>query len=82
MEDIRNQNPIDRKENLIVLLGFPPGSGLVGSIALAHMIDELEFEHIGNITSKYFPPLAMMVDGIVNAPDADISERPVCSRHI
>jgi uncharacterized protein len=67
MEDIRIKSNDPEGENLIVLLGFP-GSGLVGSIALAHMIDELEFEHIGNITSKYFPPLAMMVDGIVNAP--------------
>lgn len=67
MDDIRIKSRDPEGENLVVLLGFP-GSGLVGSIALAHMIDELKFDHIGNITSKYFPPLAMMVDGIVNAP--------------
>ncbi len=50
-----------------VLLGFP-GSGLVGSIALQYMVDQLQFEQIGSITSKYFPPLAMMTKGIVNIP--------------
>ncbi len=67
MDDIRIKSRDPEGDDLVVLLGFP-GSGLVGSIALSHMIDELEFEHIGNITSKYFPPLAMMVDGLVNAP--------------
>lgn len=67
MDDIKIKSRDPEGGDLVVLLGFP-GSGLVGSIALAHMIDVLEFEHIGNITSKYFPPLAMMVDGIVNAP--------------
>jgi len=50
-----------------VLMGFP-GSGLVGSIALQYMIDQLEFEQIGSINSKYFPPLAMMSKGVVNVP--------------
>ncbi len=67
INDIRIKSRDPEGDDLVVLLGFP-GSGLVGSIALSHMIDELDFEHIGNVTSKYFPPLAMMVDGIVNAP--------------
>jgi uncharacterized protein len=50
-----------------VIMGFP-GSGLVGSIALQYMVDQLEFEQIGSITSKYFPPLAMMSKGVINAP--------------
>lgn len=50
-----------------VLMGFP-GSGLVGSIALQYMIDQLEFEQIGSINSKYFPPMAMMNKGVVNVP--------------
>jgi uncharacterized protein len=52
-------------DNGAVLLGFP-GSGLVGTIALQYMVDQLEFEQIGSITSRYFPPLAMMNRGIVN----------------
>ena len=50
-----------------VLMGFP-GSGLVGSIALQYMVDQLEFEMIGTMTSKYFPPLAMMNRGVINDP--------------
>ena len=54
-------------ENGAVLLGFP-GSGLVGTIALQYMVDQLGFEQIGSITSRYFPPLAMMNKGIINDP--------------
>jgi uncharacterized protein len=50
-----------------ILVGFP-GSGLVGSIALQYMVDQLEFELIGTMTSKYFPPLAMMNKGVINDP--------------
>lgn len=50
-----------------VLMGFP-GSGLVGSIALQYLVDQLEFEMIGTMTSKYFPPLAMMNRGVINDP--------------
>ncbi len=50
-----------------VLIGFP-GSGLVGSIALQYLVDQLEFPQIGPVTSKYFPPLAMMTKGVINVP--------------
>src|SRR5512137_208139 len=50
-----------------VLMGFP-GSGLVGTIALQYMVEQLEFELIGTMTSKFFPPLAMMNKGIINDP--------------
>jgi uncharacterized protein len=50
-----------------VIMGFP-GSGLVGSIALQYMVDQLQFEQIGTITSKFFPPLAMMNRGVINEP--------------
>ncbi|MFA4878117.1 MAG: proteasome assembly chaperone family protein [Methanoregula sp.] len=50
-----------------VLMGFP-GSGLVGTIALQYMVDQMEFELIGSITSKFFPPLAMMNRGLINDP--------------
>ncbi len=54
-------------DNASVLIGFP-GSGLVGTIALQYMVDQLEFEQIGTMTSKYFPPLAMMNKGVINDP--------------
>ncbi len=54
-------------EGSSVLMGFP-GSGLVGSIALQYLVDQMEFELIGVMTSKYFPPLAMMNKGVINVP--------------
>jgi uncharacterized protein len=60
-----NSKPLP--ENGAVLLGFP-GSGLVGTIALQYMVDQLEFEQVGSISSRYFPPLAMMNRGVVNDP--------------
>ena len=53
--------------NGAVLMGFP-GSGLVGTIALQYMVDQMEFEQVGSMTSKFFPPLAMMNRGIINDP--------------
>lgn len=53
--------------NTAMLMGFP-GSGLVGSIALQYMVDQLEFELIGTMTSKFFPPFAMMNKGVINGP--------------
>ena len=53
--------------NGAVLMGFP-GSGLVGTIALQYMVDQMEFELVGSMTSKFFPPLAMMNRGIINDP--------------
>jgi len=50
-----------------VLMGFP-GSGLVGTIALQYMVDQMEFDLIGSMTSKFFPPLAMMNKGLINDP--------------
>jgi uncharacterized protein len=54
-------------EGAAVLMGFP-GSGLVGTIALQYMVDQLEFEQVGTMTSRYFPPLAMMNKGVINDP--------------
>jgi uncharacterized protein len=61
-----------------VLLGFP-GSGLVGTIALQYMVDQLEFELIGTMTSKFFPPLAMMNKGVINDPVRIYSKNEVAA---
>ena len=50
-----------------VIIGFP-GSGLVGSISVSYLIDVLEFKLIGYITSKLFPPLALMSNGVISVP--------------
>ena len=54
-------------EGSSILIGFP-GSGLVGSIALSYMVDKLGFDSIGTMTSKYFPPMAMMSEGVISVP--------------
>lgn len=51
----------------IIVEGFP-GIGLVGNIASQHLIDELEMEYVGSVESKYFPPIAVLFNGIINMP--------------
>lgn len=67
MEDIRIKAEPSKSQHDMALIGFP-GSGLVGSISIQYLVDNAGFEYIGNITSKYFPPIVMMMDGLVNAP--------------
>ncbi|MGC9435494.1 MAG: proteasome assembly chaperone family protein [Methanomicrobiales archaeon] len=67
MDDIKitSKSPSGEKET--VLIGFP-GSGLVGSIALQYIAEQLDFNLIGTMTSRYFPPVVLMSNGIVNVP--------------
>lgn len=58
--------PIKSKHPLVIE-GFP-GIGLVGNITCQHIIDELEMEYIGSIDSRYFPPLAVLFNGIIHMP--------------
>ena len=48
-------------KNPVIVLGFP-GTGLVGSVAAAHMIDALNLEFGGYISSDEFAPLAAIHD--------------------
>ncbi len=56
-----------RSKNPIVIEGFP-GTGLVGNIACQHIIEEMGMKYVGSIDSKYFPPLAVLFNGIVYMP--------------
>ena len=67
MDDIKVTSRALEGAGKTVLIGFP-GSGLVGSIALQYLVEQMEFEQIGTITSKYFPPVALMTKGVINAP--------------
>ncbi|CAD7767984.1 PAC2 family protein [Candidatus Methanoperedenaceae archaeon GB37] len=58
--------PIE-SENPVLFNGFP-GIGLVGNIACQHVIDELEMVQRGCVDSKYFPPIAVLFDGVVSMP--------------
>ncbi|MDG6251280.1 proteasome assembly chaperone family protein [Methanocalculus sp.] len=55
-----------KEKGAVVMMGFP-GSGLVGSIALQYLVDQMEFTHIGDITSRFFPPMSMMQKGVIHA---------------
>jgi uncharacterized protein len=65
--DVIVQSQPPTNEALTVFIGFP-GSGLVGSIALSYIVEKLGFSQTGVITSKYFPPMAMMTEGIIAVP--------------
>lgn len=56
-----------KSENPIVIEGFP-GIGLVGNITCQHLIEELGMKYIGSIDSRYFPPLAVLFNGIIYMP--------------
>ena len=54
-------------KNPIIFTSFP-GIGLVGTIASAHFIMELDLEQVGVIESEGLPPIASLIDGIVQPP--------------
>ncbi len=51
-----------------VLITSFPGIGLVGTIATAHFIMELQLENIGVVESKLLPPVASLFEGLVLPP--------------
>jgi len=56
-----------KSKNPVIFEGFP-GIGLVGNIAIQQIIDELDMEYLGAINSKHFPPVAMLIEGLVSMP--------------
>ena len=54
-------------ENPVLIEGFP-GIGLVGNIASQQIIDELDMTYVGSIDSRYFPPIAVLYEGLINMP--------------
>ncbi len=56
-----------KSKNPLVIAGFP-GIGLVGNISCQHIIEELKMKYLGSIDSRYFPPLAVLFNGIVYMP--------------
>jgi uncharacterized protein len=56
-----------KSKNPLVIEGFP-GIGLVGNIACQHIIEEMGLKYVGSIDSRYFPPLAVLFNGIVYMP--------------
>lgn len=54
-------------KNPILITSFP-GIGLVGTIASAYFITELNLENIGILESKMLPPVASLYEGLVLPP--------------
>lgn len=54
-------------KNPILIEGFP-GIGLVGNIASQYIVNELNMTYLGSMSSKFFPPLAVLLGGVVNMP--------------
>ena len=54
-------------KNPVLIEGFP-GIGLVGNIASQYIVHELDMTYIGAMNSKFFPPLAVLLGGVVNMP--------------
>ncbi|MHC1626478.1 MAG: proteasome assembly chaperone family protein [Methanoculleaceae archaeon] len=67
MEDVKITSQSLSGEKETVFIGFP-GSGLVGSIALQYIAEQLDLPLIGTMTSRYFPPVVLMSNGVVNVP--------------
>ena len=49
-------------KNPIIFAGFV-GAGLVGPVAINHIIEELEMKEIGVMRSKYLPPSTVFMRG-------------------
>jgi len=60
VEVIEHQK-VDLQDPLVVL-GFA-GHGLVGGIAVSHIIDQLKMKEIAHVRSRYIPPAVVFMDG-------------------
>jgi uncharacterized protein len=58
----------DRKLNApLIILGFA-GPGLVGGIAVSHIIEKLGLKQIAHVRSKYIPPAVVFFNGKLKHP--------------
>ncbi len=54
-------------KNPIIFAGFV-GAGLVGPVAINHIIEKLKMEEIGVMRSKYLPPSTVFMRGRLRHP--------------
>jgi uncharacterized protein len=57
----------NRLKNPTIFVGFV-GAGLVGTIAIDHMINELDMKEIGFLRSKHLPPSTVFMQGRLRHP--------------
>lgn len=65
MEVVRTDT-IELKDPLLIL-GFV-GAGLVGQIAVNHIIDQLNMKEIAHVRSRHIPPSVVFMDGKLKHP--------------
>jgi len=58
----------------LVILGFA-GAGLVGGIAVTHVIDQLKMKKIAHVQSRYIPPTVVFMEGKLRHPFRIYSDR-------
>jgi uncharacterized protein len=58
----------------LVILGFA-GAGLVGGIAVTHIIDQLKMKKIAHVQSRYLPPAVVFMEGQLRHPFRIYSDR-------
>lgn len=61
------EKPSVKFESPMVLEGFPD-VGLVGAIAVSHVISQLKLEEIGHLESELFPPVVVLHKGVPQDP--------------
>lgn len=57
----------DKLRGGVVIEGFPE-SGLAGTIAASCLVSSLKLTLVGELCSDYFPPLATVMNGKLQAP--------------
>ncbi|MDA0755770.1 MAG: PAC2 family protein [Crenarchaeota archaeon] len=57
----------NKLKNPTIFVGFV-GAGLVGTIAVDHMINELDMKEVGFLRSKHLPPLTVFMQGRLRHP--------------
>ena len=64
--EVIETDEVDLKEPLVIL-GFA-GPGLVGGIAVTHVIDRLKMREIAHLRSRYIPPAVVFMNGKLRHP--------------
>ncbi|MEM3851374.1 MAG: PAC2 family protein [Methanomassiliicoccales archaeon] len=64
-------------KDALLLVGFPT-VGLVSSIVANHVIRQLKLRRIGHVSSRYFFPSSVVIDGVPNPPVRIYAGEHIC----
>jgi uncharacterized protein len=63
---IKEKEKIELK-NAVAIAGFA-GAGLVGTIAVSHIVEKLKMREVAYFSSKLIPPFTVFLDGLLKYP--------------